>query len=284
MDLRALRYFVAVAEERHVGRAALRLNMTQPPLSRAIRRLEDDLGAELFERTPSGVIPTAAGAVLYDEARALLARADRLRTRVTGAGGTAVITVGTLADTAEQIGAGLVTAFRRKQPHVDVVITEADLSDPTAGLRTGLVDVALTRTPFDANGISTYVLGTDRVGVVLREDDPLATHRHVTLADLTDRRWVRLPEGTDPLWRAYWTGAPPRKDDDLPVSRTIQECLQSVLWNGTSALAPIDQVLPRGLLVVPVTDRGPSQFVVAWQGKPGPLIRSFVDVAAAFQR
>ena len=283
MDLRALRYFVAVAEECHVGRAALRLNMTQPPLSRAIRRLEDDLGAELFERTPSGVIPTAAGAVLYDEARALLERADRLRTRVSGAGGAAVITVGTLADTAEQIGAGLVTAFRRRRPHVDVVITEADLSDPTAGLRAGLVDVALTRTPFDANGISTYVLGTDRVGVVLRDDDPLATRPNVALAELTDRRWVRLPEGTDPLWRAYWTGAP-AGDDDLPVSRTIQECLQSVLWNGTSALAPVGQVLPRGLVVVPVTDRGPSQLVVAWQGKPGPLIRSFVDVAAAFQR
>jgi DNA-binding transcriptional LysR family regulator len=256
--------------------------MTQPPLSRAIRRLEDDLGVELFERTPSGVTPTAAGAVLYDEARALLERADRLRARVVGAGGAAVITVGTLADTAEQIGAGLVTAFRRRQPHVDVVVTETDLSDPTAGLRAGLVDVALTRTPFDPNGISTYVLGSDRVGVVMHDDDPLAAHRHVALADLTDRRWVRLPKGTDPLWRAYWTGG--HGGDDLPVSRTIQECLQSVLWNGTSALAPLGQALPRGLVIVPVTDRGPSQLVVAWQGKPGPLIRSFVDVAAAFQR
>ena len=169
-----LRYFVAVAEERHVGRAATRLNMTQPPLSRAVQQLENELGVVLIERTPKGVALTDAGAVLYDEARALLEQADRLRTRVAGAGGAAVITVGTLADTAEQVGAGLVAAFRRRQPHVDVVINEADLSDPTAGLRAGLVDVALTRTPFDATGISTYVLRSDPIGVVMHDDDPLA--------------------------------------------------------------------------------------------------------------
>ena len=72
MDLRSLRYFVTVAEERHVGRAAARLHMTQPPLSRAIRQLEDELGASLFQRTPKGVTLTPAGTVMYDEAGTLL--------------------------------------------------------------------------------------------------------------------------------------------------------------------------------------------------------------------
>ena len=279
-----LRYFVAVAEERHVGRAAARLNMTQPPLSRAVQQLENELGVVLLARTPKGVALTDAGAVLYDEARALLEHADRLRTRVAGASGAAVITVGTLADTAEQVGVGLVAAFRRRQPHVDVVITEADLSDPTAGLRAGLVDVALTRTPFDDTGISTYVLRSDPIGVVMHDDDPLAQGDGVALAGLSDRRWVQLPDGTDPIWRSYWTGAAPRADD-LPVMRTIQECIQSVLWNGMSALAPVNQALPRGLVVVPVTDREPSQLVVAWSGTaPSPLIRSFIEIAAASHR
>ncbi|MCO5999996.1 LysR family transcriptional regulator [Actinoallomurus rhizosphaericola] len=278
MDLRALRYFVAVAEERHVGRAASRLHMTQPPLSRAIRRLEVELGTALFERTPKGVTLTPAGAVMYDEARALLRRADRIRDRVTAAAGAVTLTIGTLADAAEQVGGRLVPLFRARHPHVNVTIHEADLGDPTAGLRAGLVDVALTRTPFDDTGISTRVLRSIAVGVVMRDDDRLAGRASVSSADLAGRSWVRLPDGTDPIWTAYWAGG--THDDPSPVLRTIQECLRAVLWNGTSALAPLDQPLPAGLIAIPFADRPPSDLVAAWP-KTGrsALVRSFVDVA-----
>src|SRR5437867_9551262 len=97
MDLRSLRYFVAVADELHFGRAAARLHMTQPPLSRAIKQLETDLGCVLLHRSPTGVALTPAGASLYDEARTLLAQADQVRARVAAAAGTATITIGTLA-------------------------------------------------------------------------------------------------------------------------------------------------------------------------------------------
>src|SRR5687768_12559681 len=104
MDLRELRYFVAVAEELHFGRAAARLHMTQPPLSRAIKQLEADLGHALLLRSPAGVALTAAGAALHDEARALLAHADQLRSRVVAAAGTPTITIGTLGDSADRSG------------------------------------------------------------------------------------------------------------------------------------------------------------------------------------
>jgi hypothetical protein len=140
--------------------------------------------------------------------------------------------------------------------------------------------VALTRTPFDGKEISTYVLRSDPIGLVMHADDPPAGRESVALAALTNRRWVRLPAGADRRWRAYWTGGQSRVDDDLPATRTIQECLQSVLWNGTSALAPLNQTLPQGLVVVPVSDREPSQLVVAWSGtSPSPLIRAFAEVA-----
>ncbi|MFF4489616.1 LysR family transcriptional regulator [Streptomyces sp. NPDC001544] len=283
MDLRSLRYFVAVAEECHIGRAANRLHMTQPPLSRAIRQLEDELGALLFERTPKGVTLTPAGKVLYEETGPLLGRADRIRRRVAAAAGTAPLAVGTLADAAQQVGGRLVSLFRARHPHVHVTLHEADLGDPTAGLRAGLVDVAITRTPFDDTGVSTRVLRSVPVGVVMRDDDPFAGHASVSSTDLSGRRWVRLPDGADPAWTAYWTGG--GDDDGSPVMRTIQECLQAVLWNGTSALAPIDQPLPAGLVVVPLNDRPPSDLVVAWpRTASSPLVRGFVQVAENCRR
>ncbi|MFI5779008.1 LysR family transcriptional regulator [Nocardia sp. NPDC051570] len=277
MDLRLLRYFVAVAEERNVGRAANRLHMTQPPLSRAIRELEDEFGVLLFERTPKGVALTPAGTTMYDEASALLAQADRIRSRVTAAG-SATLTIGTLADTAAHVGTRLVAVFRARHPQVNVRVHEADLGDPTAGLHAGLVDVALTRTPFDDNGINMRILRSVPVGLVMRDDDPLAHRSSVSATDLTGRRWVRLPPGVDPVWTAYWTCD--AHDDTAPVMRTIQECLQAVVWNGTSALAPVDQPLPTGLVAVPFHDRLPSSLVVAWlKTARSPLIRSFVQVA-----
>ena len=276
MELRSLRYFVAVAEERHVGRAAKRLHMTQPPLSRAIRQLESELGTTLFERTARGVDLTAAGAVMLEEARSLLDHAERLREHVTAA---ATLLVGTLADTVEHLGTPLVTAFREAHPNITVSLREADLGDPTAGLRAGLVDVALTRTPFEMYGLAMRTLRTEAVGVVLPADDPLAARDTLTTAELSARHWVRLPDGADERWRDYWSVS---HDQDTPPCRTIQECLRAVLWNGATALAPLNQQLPANLVIVPVTDRPPSRLVVAWhRDRTSPLIRSFVDTAVA---
>jgi DNA-binding transcriptional LysR family regulator len=284
MDLRLLRYFVAVAEERHVGRAAARLHMTQPPLSRALKQLEADLGTVLLHRTPTGVTPTAAGEALFDEARTLLERADLLRARVAAAAGPASFTIGTLADSAERTGTHLAAAFRERHPGVDVRFHEAAFTDPTAGLRAGRTDVALTRAPFDDTGIDTYLLRTDAVGVVVRTDDPLARRDAVRMDDLDGRRWFQLPEGTDPLWRAYWQAATATGELRAggPVVRTVHECQQAVLWNGTIGLSPLADTLPDGLSCVPLTDMASSRLVVAWRsGDPNPLVHSFSRIAVA---
>jgi DNA-binding transcriptional LysR family regulator len=289
MDLRSLRYFVAVAEERHFGRAAARLHMTQPPLSRAIKQLETDVGAPLLHRSPSGVTLTPAGAALYNEARDLLEHAEHARARVAAAAGTATFTIGTLADSGEEAGTGLADAFRERNPGVQVRVREADLTDPTTGLRAGLVEAALTRMPFDRAGISTQVLRSDPVGVVLRADDPLARRGSLQVRDLEERPWFQFPEGTDPLWRAYWNGAAPGGPvRDGPVVRTVGECVQAVLWNGTVGLAPLTPLghaWPPGLTVVPLADMAPSRLVVAWnKSDANPLIRSLTQVAAAVYR
>ncbi|MFI9270802.1 LysR family transcriptional regulator [Kitasatospora sp. NPDC052896] len=282
MELRTLRYFVAVAEELHFGRAASRLHMSQPPLSRAIRQLETELGATLFDRSSAGVTLTAVGAVLLDEARALLDQADRVRVRVAAAAGVATVTVGILGDGADPGAARLAGAYHRRHPAVEVRIRETDLTDPTCGLRAGLVDVALTRGPFDETGLTVRELRTDPVGALLRADDPLARRDRLDLADLADRRWFRFPEGTDPVWQSYWSGGERR---DGPVVRAVQECRQAVLWNGTVGMTLLDHEPAEGLTVVPLTDMPPSRVVAAWnEGDTNPLIRSFVRIATAAYR
>ncbi|RPK61096.1 MULTISPECIES: LysR family transcriptional regulator [unclassified Streptomyces] len=282
MELRILRYFVAVAEELHFGRAATRLHMSQPPLSRAIKQLEADIGALLFARSPTGVTLTPVGTVLLDEARALLDHADRVRVRVREAAGGATITVGILGDGTDPGMSGLAAAYRRNHPGIDIRIRDTDLTDPTCGLRAGLVDVALTRAPFDETALTVRALRSDPVGVVLRTDDPLARHDRLRLAELSDRRWFQFPQDTDPIWRSYWNGGRPREG---PMVRTVQECRQAVLWNGTVGLAPFGHDLPTELAVVPLIDMAPSRVVAAWnEGDTNPLIRSFVEIATATYR
>ncbi|MFD9817767.1 LysR family transcriptional regulator [Streptomyces violascens] len=279
MELGTLRYFVAVAEELHFGRAAGRLHMSQPPLSRAIKQLETELGAALFDRSPSGVTLTSVGAVLLDEARALLAQADRIRGRVAAAVGARAITVGILGDSTEPGATRPAAAFRRRHPHAEVRVRGTDLNDPTCGLHAGAVDVALTRGPFDETGLTVRALRSDPVGALLRADDTLAGREGLKLADLADRRWFRFPEGTDPLWQAYWNGGEPREG---PVVRTVQECRQAVLWNGTVGMTLLDHEPGEGLTVVPLIDMPPSRMVVAWkEGDTNPVIRSFVQIAIA---
>ncbi|MEU9700652.1 LysR substrate-binding domain-containing protein [Streptomyces sp. NPDC047981] len=282
MELGTLRYFVAVAEELHFGRAATRLHMSQPPLSRAIKRLEGEVGTLLFTRSPTGVTLTPAGTVLLDEARALLDHADRVRARVSAAAGTATLTVGILGDGADPGVSRLAAAYRRAHPGIDVRIRDTDLTDPTCGLRARLVDVALTRAPFDEAALTVRTLRTDPVGVVLRADDPLARRDRLRLAELSDRRWFQFPQGTDPTWQAYWNGGTVREG---PVVRAVPECLHAVLWNGTVGLAPLGHDLPAELAIVPLIDMPPSRVVaVCNQGDTNPLIRSFMAIAEAAYR
>ncbi|MGW3012091.1 LysR family transcriptional regulator [Streptomyces sp. NPDC001219] len=282
MELRTLRYFVAVAEELHFGRAAARLHMSQPPLSRAIKQLETETGALLFTRSPAGVTLTPVGQVLLDEARALLDQADRVRVRVTAAAGTATLTIGILSDGTDPGIAKLAAAFRRTHPGVDIHIRDTDLTDPTCGLRAGLVDVALTRAPFDDTALTVRELRSDPVGAVLRADDPLARRDRLKPADLADRRWFQFPRGTDPIWQSYWNGGRPREG---PVVRVVQECLQAVLWNSTVGLAPLGHALPENLTAVPLVDMAPSRLVAVWNaGDTNPLIRSFIGIARAAYR
>ncbi|QKW65457.1 LysR family transcriptional regulator [Streptomyces sp. NA03103] len=248
--------------------------MSQPPPSRAIKQLEAEVGAPLFARSTAGITLTPVGTVLLDGARALLDHADRVRVRVRAAAGVATVTVGILGDGTDPGVAGPAAAYRRNHPGVEIRVRDTDLTDPTCRLRAGLVDVALTRAPFDETALTVRELRRDPVGVVLRADDPLAGRDGLRLAELRDRRWFQFPQGTEPVWQSYWNDGRPRGG---PVVRAVQECLQAVLWNGTVGLAPLGHDLPVEFTAVPLIDMGPSRVVaVCNERDTNPLIRSFI--------
>ena len=153
VDLRKLRYFVAVAEELHFGRAAERLHIAQPVVSRQIRALEDELRAQLFVRTKRATELTPAGRQLLDDARPLLASADAMRRRVAQAArGPKTFTVGFMPGITVT---PVVRAFTAAHPGVEVEVIRTTWDDQVDVLHDGRADVSIVRLPIDQAGLSS---------------------------------------------------------------------------------------------------------------------------------
>ncbi|WP_418961569.1 LysR family transcriptional regulator [Streptomyces tritici] len=200
--MRHLRIFLAVADEMNFGRAAERLGMAQPPLSRAVRRLEEDLGAELFDRSRRQIRLTPAGTVLLDEARDLLAREDRTRALVRRArdGDLGTLRAGVPPDTSAATLGALLAACAERAPALRVDLQEVTTDEQLRLLVSGGLDVGLLHAPVDATDL---VLGPEAgvaLGVVLPRTSPLARLPEVALAELTGHDLVLFPRSAAPGW------------------------------------------------------------------------------------
>lgn len=187
MDLRHLRYFVAVAEERHFGRAAARLHMAQPPLSQAIRQLETELGVELLRRTTRRVDLTEAGRAYLERARGILADVDDAahQARRVAAGAVGHLAIGCVGSATYSLLPTLSRRLLTELPGVDFSFRGEMLApDQVEALRTGAIDVALLRTPVADLGVTTRVLRRDRLVVALPADHVLARRSRVRPGDL----------------------------------------------------------------------------------------------------
>ncbi|MFB7334826.1 LysR substrate-binding domain-containing protein [Streptomyces adustus] len=187
MDLRHLRYYVAVAEERHFGRAAERLHMAQPPLSQAIRRLESELGVQLLHRTTRRVDLTEAGRAYLERARAILAEVDEAAdlARRVAAGVVGRLAIGCVGSATYSLLPTLSRHLAAELPGVDFSFRGEMLApDQAEGLRTGAIDVALLRPPAADPSLVVRLLRRDRLVVALPADHALAGRPRVRAADL----------------------------------------------------------------------------------------------------
>ena len=190
-ELRRLRYAVAVADELNFTRAAERLGVSQQVLSEQIRRLEDELGLQVFDRTTRQVRVTSHGRQILDEARAVVGAADALRDRARrlASAQAGVVRLGYSRSTAFDT-APLVSAVTEARPELRVEVREVPSRQLPQALRDGDVDVALSRWADDTDQLFAHTLRRLRSGVILRAGDALAGRAEVALGDLAGRSLV----------------------------------------------------------------------------------------------
>lgn len=193
MELRHLRYFIAVAEEENVTRAAERLHVSQPPLSRQIHDLEEELGVSLFDRTGKSLQLNAAGKVFLLEARAVLDRAEQAMQTVQAlsASHEQVIQVGYAPSLTVQILPQILRDFEHAQPHVRVQLCDLSTEEMLAGLRDGSLQAAFLAVHQQGpRDLTFHRLQSHPVCVAMHAHHPLAKKRKVTLKELFTHRLV----------------------------------------------------------------------------------------------
>ncbi|MEJ2852150.1 MULTISPECIES: LysR family transcriptional regulator [unclassified Saccharothrix] len=276
VHLRDLRYFLAVAEERSFTRAAGRLFVAQPTLSKQVRRLEAELRTPLFERDRHGVSLTPAGEALVPHARALLGRWDDARHDVAGAART--LTVGFHL----RIGRGLVPSVRARMEGWRLRFRQVSWGDPAAGLADG-VDVALAWLPVPDDGRFAWkVVSTEERWVVLPAGHRLADRAGVRFADLADEPFVAHPASAGAL-RAFWLAEEHRVTPARVAAEaeSADELLELVAAGVGVALLPAGNAdtSPRFDVVCrPVTGLPPGRLAVVWRaGDRRAVVREFAE-------
>lgn len=186
MELRRLRYFVAVAEELHFLRAAQRLHIEQSPLSRAIKELEADLGVKLFERTTRSTRLTRAGEVFLQEARQVLSALAQARTSVRGAakGRKGRLRIGFSEGVPQPRLSDLLARYRANADEVDLKIMQMSFEQQVKALHAGSLDAGFSFAPVKSNGIQADAIWVDPVAAVLPAQHPLAAKRQIQLKEI----------------------------------------------------------------------------------------------------
>jgi LysR family transcriptional regulator, benzoate and cis,cis-muconate-responsive activator of ben and cat genes len=200
LDVRQLECFIAVAEEGHVGRAAARVHMTQPPLTRRIARLEREVGAQLFRRTHLGVELTEAGRVLFDRVHRIVRLSDRAveETRMAAEGRLGSLIVGYFGASAFREVPRLLRAFVDVHPDVEVRLERASKNEQVKAIHDGRMHIGLGRYHATKPGLAVRKLPTDTLQVAIPETSRLCSRRHLELTDLAGEKLVVFPGATRP--------------------------------------------------------------------------------------
>ncbi|MFJ4684495.1 LysR family transcriptional regulator [Streptomyces sp. NPDC088789] len=284
---RDLRYFVAVAEELHFTRAAERLYVSQPALSKQIRALERQLGVDLFRRDPQGVMLTPAGEALLPHARRVLDAWARGAAAVEEARAAQRSTLVVGMSTSPGRG-GLLPAIRSRftaaHPEATVRLRQISWDDPSAGLADGDTDVAFVWLPLrEQERYGWTVVAEEPRLIALPESHPLAARPEVAFADIADEPFLALPRSAGRL-RDYWLAldaraAAPRIGAEIASTEETYEALVAGLGICLVATGNAPLITLGGVVTRPVTGLSPSQYALAWRKEEGrrALVRGYAE-------
>jgi DNA-binding transcriptional LysR family regulator len=286
VELRHLRYFVAVAEDLSFGRAAQRLHVAQQSISQQIATLERLVGVRLFDRDTRGTRLTAAGDAFLPSARDILARVDTAIAevrRVTGS-----LALAFLESTANYMLPTVVSAVRERLPEVTLTTHTLPIADLVAGLRDGLYDAAFTRPPL-VPYLETRRLVSEPVCIVLPEAHPLAGRPSLRLADLAAESWILTPRESWPPWHEKYdrdfaaAGFSPRVAQRATGVPTLLGLVAAGV--GVTRLARSARSIRRGgVAFVPLAGET-AETVVAWlPGRDNPLLPGLLGLAGDLAR
>ena len=187
MDLRTLTYFVVIAEELNITKAAKILNMSQPPLSNQIKNLEEELGTRLFIRGKRQLTLTEEGKYLYLKSKDILGLVDKTTSEIRDMNNalTGNISIGLVEGMAPDIAAQWISDYMRQYPSVHFRVVDGNSDDLIEKMRSGLISLAVVTSPIDANLLNSIKVGEEKLGLFMSKDHPLATSKKtITIHDL----------------------------------------------------------------------------------------------------
>jgi LysR family transcriptional regulator, benzoate and cis,cis-muconate-responsive activator of ben and cat genes len=288
MDLRQLRYFVAVAEELHFSRAAARLSLAQSALSSQIRALEREVGGPLLVRSTRRVELTPAGATLFADAREILASVDEAlhRVRALARGEAGSMTIGSLGPAPGGILAALLARFSSRHPGLRVEVRAFDFTDTVDGLRQSHADCAFLYLPLSDPELEVTPLLTEQRVVVLPATHHLARRKKLRPADLADETFVVQPSSVPQEWRDHWllVAENGKRPPTSPHTADKLEDWLHLIANG-EGIDTAPAVMSRyfawpEVAYVPLVDAAPCTLaIVKRRDSADPLVAEFIELA-----
>lgn len=275
MEIHQIRAFLAVAEELHFGRAAQRLHIAQPPLSRTIRQLEKRLGTPLFERSTRSVQLTESGRALVEPARAILdaVRLAEMAVTAAGRGQTGRVRIGFAGSSSHHLVGTWAKLVRRTHPGIEFVLeSSAYASEVLNRLSEGTLDIGIVRLLFFPPGIASRVIGHEDLVIALPRGHALAGESSVHLADLADEPWVMLPAEPGSMLRelllrlAHDAGFTPRIVQSAPDSLSLAALVSAEVGCTMTVSSVAQHVVNPEVVFVPLADRDePLDVRLVWR-------------------